>query len=66
MLQGVQAVLPQLELFVLLVREVNDQYGRPLLDQADQAHRATGNHVRDEQLLAVDDVVVAVTLGVGL
>ena len=45
------------------VRQIDDQHRRPLVDQAHQADRAAGHDVGDEQLLAVDDVLVAVPLG---
>ena len=40
-------------------RQFDDQHGRLAVDQAHQADRPAGHDVRDEQLLAVDDVVVA-------
>ena len=54
-----------LEMLVLVVGQVGDQDGRLALDQADQADRPAGDGVGDEQLLAVDDVVVAVEHGSG-
>ena len=41
-------------------RQLDDQHGRLAVDQAHQADRPAGHDVGDEQLLAVDDVVVAV------
>ena len=65
MLERVEAVLDDLEVLVLVVGQVGDQDRRLALDQADQADGAAGDGVGDEQLLAVDDVVVAVELGRG-
>ena len=61
--QREQAVGDDLEVLVLVVGQVDDQDGGPLLDQADQADRPAGDGVGDEQLLAVDDIVIAVELG---
>ena len=65
-LEGVEAVLAELEVFVFLVGQIDDEHGGAIFDQANQADRAAGDDVGDEQLLAVDDVFVAVTLGTGL
>ena len=56
-LERPQAVLAELEVFVLLRRQLDDEHGRLALDQAHQADRAAGHDIRDEQLFAVDDVV---------
>ena len=60
MLERVEAVLDDLEVFVLVVGKVGDQDGRLVVDQADEADRPAGDGVGDEQFLAVDHVVVAV------
>ena len=61
--QREQAVFDELEVLVLVIGQVDDQDRRPLVDQAHQPDRPAGNGVGDEQLLAVDDVVVAVEHG---
>ncbi len=61
--QGQQAILDDLEVLVLVIGQVDDEDRRPILDQADQSDRTTGHGVGDEQLLAVDHVVVAVEHG---
>ena len=64
-LDGIQAVLLELEVFVLLLGKIDHQHCRPVLDQAHQADRAAGHHVGDEQLFAVDHVVIADQFGAG-
>ena len=59
-LQRVEAVRDELEVLVLVVGQVGDQDRRLAVDQADQADGPAGDGVGDEQLLAVDDVVIAV------
>src|SRR5262249_33175495 len=54
-LERPQAVLPKLEVLVLLIGQIDNQHRRTLVDQAHQAHGATGNDVGDEQFFAVDD-----------
>ena len=61
--QGQQSILHDLEVLVLVIGQVDDQDGGPVLDQADQADRPAGHGVSDEQLLAVDDVIIAVEHG---
>ena len=55
--------LRKLEVLVLRVGQVGDQHGRLAFDQADQADRAAGDDVGDEQLLAVDDVIARPRIG---
>ncbi len=64
--QREQAVGHELEMLVLVIGQVDDQHRGALVDQAHQADRPAGDGVGDEQLLAVDDVVVAVEHGPGL
>ena len=58
-LQCPQPVFAELEVLVLLRRQLDDQHGRLAFDQAHQPDRAARHDVGDEQLLAVDDVLVA-------
>ena len=63
--QGVQTVGLDAEMFIFLRRQIDHQDGRLAVDQHDDAGRPAGDDVGDEQLLAVEDVVVAVEHGRG-
>ena len=47
------------KVLVLLARQFDDQYGRLAFDEAHKANRPAGHDVGDEQLFAVDDVMIA-------
>ena len=62
-LERPQAVFAKLKVLILFRRQLDDEHGRLAFDQAHQADRAAGHDIRDEQLFAVDNVVVAFAVG---
>ena len=63
-LQGVQAVAEDLELLVFL-RQLGDEHRGLAGNENDQADHPAGDGVGDEQLFAVDLVIIALELGRG-
>ena len=64
-LERVKAIFDDLEMLVFVVGQVGDQDRGLVLDKADQADRPARNRIRDEELLAVDQEIVAGALGRG-
>ena len=62
-LEGVQTIFDQMKMLVLGVGQIGNQDRGLVVDQTDQADRAAGNGIRDEQLLSVNDILVAVEHG---
>ena len=60
MLQCIKSIMAKLKLLIFLRGQIDDQHRRPAIEQRNQADRAAGQHVGDEQFFAVDDERIAV------